>query len=98
MQAQYTVQIDSKGHVLIPAEVRRDMGLEPKSLLILKIEHGEIRLAPGEVIPRRRIRQISREELAQGLMDSGVTEEGRQAAAEAVRELGLTPEDFKPKF
>ena len=65
MRNQYSVHVDSKGHVLIPAEVRKAMGIEPKSLMLLSQEGGEIRLVPGEVIPRRQVRMVPREELAQ---------------------------------
>jgi len=98
MQNHYPVHVDSKGYVLIPAEVRKAMGIEPKSLLILSQEGGELRLVPGEVVPKRRIRMIPREELAQGLIDGAITPEGLQDAREGIRELGLNPDDFQSKF
>jgi len=94
MQNEYAVQIDNKGYVLIPIDVRRALGIEPKSLLILSQNGSEIRLVPGEVVPKRRIRMISNEQLAQGLIDGAVTSEGMQDAREAIKELGLNPDDF----
>jgi AbrB family looped-hinge helix DNA binding protein len=95
---QYPVHVDGKGYVLIPAEIRRAMGIEPKSLLLLSQDGGEIRLVPGEVVPKRRIRIIPREELAQGLIDGATTPEGIADAREGIRELGLNPDDFVCKF
>jgi AbrB family looped-hinge helix DNA binding protein len=98
MQPEYSVQVDGKGHVLIPAEVRKAMGIEPKSLMILSHEAGELRLVPGEVVPKRRIRKIAKEELAQALIDGADTLEGIEDARQGIRELGLSPDDFKSKF
>jgi AbrB family looped-hinge helix DNA binding protein len=98
MQMQYTVHVDSKGYVLIPAELRKAMGIEPKSLMFLSQEGSEIRLVPGEVVPKRRIRTIPREELAQALIDAAVTPEGIEDAREGIRELGLAPANFTSKF
>jgi AbrB family looped-hinge helix DNA binding protein len=98
MQSEYTVHVDSKGYVLIPAEVRKAMGIEPKSLLILSQEAGEIRLVPSMVVPKRRIRKIPREELAQALIDGALTPDGIEDASEGIRELGLDPANFASKF
>jgi AbrB family looped-hinge helix DNA binding protein len=94
MQTQYSVHVDSKGYVLIPAEVRKAMGIEPKSLMLLSQEGGEIRLIPGEVIPKRRIRMIPRGQLAQALIDGATTPEGIRDAHEGIRELGLDPAEY----
>src|SRR5579862_7542046 len=98
MQNQYAVHVDSKGYVLIPAEVRKAMGIEPRSLLILSQEDGGLRLVPGEVVPKRRVRMIPREELAQALIDGAVTPSGIEEAKAGIRELGLDPADYKAKF
>ena len=95
MQSEYAVHVDSKGYVLIPVEVRKAMGIEPRSLLILSQNGSEIRLVPGEVVPKRRIRKIPREELAQGIIDGAITSQGVEAAREAIGKLGLNPDDFR---
>jgi AbrB family looped-hinge helix DNA binding protein len=98
MPRQYPVQIDSKGYVLIPAEVRKAMGIQAKSLLILSQNGKELRLVPGEVVPKRRIRMIPREELAQGLIDGAISHDDIEDAREGIRELGLDPDDFHGRF
>jgi len=98
MTRQYPVHVDSKGYVLIPSEVRKEMGLEPRSILLLSQEGGEIRLIPGEIRPKREIRMYTNEEIAQALIDSGVTPEGLVEARQGIIELGLNPDDFHPNF
>src|SRR5262249_39217541 len=98
MQNEYTVHVDSKGYVLIPAEVRKEMGIHPKSILILTVHGEELKLVPGEAVPRRRVRKIPREELAQALIDGADTATGIDDAKQGIRDLGLNPEDFKSKF
>ncbi|HLK16472.1 MAG TPA: AbrB/MazE/SpoVT family DNA-binding domain-containing protein [Fimbriimonadaceae bacterium] len=97
MQNHYAVHVDNKGYVLIPIELRRAMGIEPKSLLILTQEGDELRLVPGEVVPKRKLRKVPREELAQALIDGAVTRRGLKDAREGIRELGLDPADFTPR-
>ncbi len=94
MQNQYSVHVDSKGYVLIPAEVRKALGIEPKSLMILTQDDGALRLVPGEVVPRRRVRVIPKEELAQALIDGADTPGGIEDAKKGITELGLNPDDF----
>ena len=94
MHEQYPVYVDSKGHVLIPSEVRKAMGIHPKSLMLLSQEGDGIRLVPGEVIPKRRIRKIPIEELAQALVDGAITLEDMEDAREGIRDLGLDPDKF----
>lgn len=99
MQTQYSVQVDSKGYVLIPVELRKAMGIEAKSMMLVQQDGNEIRLVPAEVVPRvRKIRKIPREEIAQGLIDGACTPEGIQDAREGILQLGLNPDDFKSNF
>ena len=98
MEAQYTVQLDQKGCLMIPAELRREMHLEPKSFVIISKEGDALKVVPGEVVQRRKVREIPLEEFAQGLIDGAVTPEGIADAREAIRSLGLDPDDFKPQF
>jgi hypothetical protein len=74
------------------------MGIEPKSLLILSREGEELRLVPAEIVPKRRIRRVPREEIAQALIDGAMTPEGLEDARAGIRELGLDPADFTSHF
>ena len=45
--------IDDRGRLLLPAEVRRRLGLAPGAALLLEVEDGTIRLVPRAVAARR---------------------------------------------
>jgi len=49
-----TVTISDKGQVVIPAAVRRRLGLEPGSKLDFELEGDSIRVRPLRSIPRSR--------------------------------------------
>jgi AbrB family looped-hinge helix DNA binding protein len=98
MRNNYSVRVDDAGAVLIPAEVRKAMGIGSESLLILSQVGDEIRLAPSEPVPARRVRIVPREELAQALIDGAITPEGMEDAKAGIRELGLDPAEFTPNF
>ena len=94
---KYTVQLDAKGHILIPAAVRKAKGLKPDSFFILVVGEGdEIRLVPAEVMPRRAVRKYTPEQIAEGLALLAVTEEGRAEAILGIQRLGLNPADYLP--
>lgn len=80
MRSHYSVQVASKGRVLIPAAVRNAMATERRSLLILSQQGEELRLVPAEIVPRRGIRMVPREEPAQALID-GPSSPGRRSPA-----------------
>jgi len=63
--------------------------------MILSQEDGGLRLVPGEVVPKRRIRKIDRRELAQALLDGADTPSGLTDACQAIAELGFDPGEFK---
>jgi bifunctional DNA-binding transcriptional regulator/antitoxin component of YhaV-PrlF toxin-antitoxin module len=98
MTEHFTVQMDSKGYVLIPAPLRKSLKISPKSFFIVSEEGGEIRLIPGEVRARREMREYTREEIAQSLIDGAVTPEGIDAAKSSIRDLGLDPDTFHPNL
>ena len=66
MRRRYSVHVDGKGYVLIPAEVGKAMGIAPKSMTILCQEGDEIRLVPAELVPKRRIRKIPLLKISRG--------------------------------
>lgn len=45
--------VDDRGRLLLPAEVRRRLGLGPGAALLLEVEDGTIRLVPRTVAARR---------------------------------------------
>lgn len=45
--------VDDRGRLLLPAEVRRRLGLGPGAALLLEVEDGTIRLVPRAAAARR---------------------------------------------
>jgi hypothetical protein len=50
----------------------------------------------AEVVPKRRIRKVPREELAEALIEGALKPEGLDDAREGIREIGLEPANFRP--
>ncbi len=48
------VTVSDKGQVVIPAAIRRQLGLEPGSKLDFALEGDSIRVRPAKSIPRSR--------------------------------------------
>ncbi len=63
MAAEYTVALDEKGRLLLPAEARRRLGLKPRSRVIVRVrEDGVAELYPLEAL-ERRVRETARRKL-----------------------------------
>lgn len=50
-----TVTVSDKGQVVIPAAIRRRLGLEPGSKLDFELEGDSIRMRPSKSIPPTRV-------------------------------------------
>jgi bifunctional DNA-binding transcriptional regulator/antitoxin component of YhaV-PrlF toxin-antitoxin module len=98
MREAYPVEMDSRGHIVIPASVRKEKGFGAHTLFMLVPEGDELRLVPCELHPRRKIRMYSNEEIAQALIDGAVTPTGIEDARQSIRELGLDPDSFQPNL
>jgi bifunctional DNA-binding transcriptional regulator/antitoxin component of YhaV-PrlF toxin-antitoxin module len=98
MREVYAVEMDDRGHILIPAAVRKAKGYGKRTLFALIEEGDELRLVPGEIVPKRETRMYTNEEIAQSLIDGAVSPEGVRAAREAICRLGLDPDEFKPNL
>ncbi|MFZ4507350.1 MAG: hypothetical protein ACOYON_06605 [Fimbriimonas sp.] len=96
MRESYAVEMDSRGHIVIPSEIRKLKGYGARSLFVLIPDGDELRLVPGEIRPKRESRVYSREEIAQTLINGAVTPEGIEDAKLGILELGLNPDDFSP--
>lgn len=84
-----TVIVSDKGQVVIPAAIRRQLGLEPGSKLDFELEGDSIRIRPLRSIPR------SRTEDGYGLLRCELPGKRRLAdfdVAQALREQQQTTE------
>ena len=98
MRESYAVEMDARGHIVIPSAIRKAKGFGAHTLFVLFPDGDEMRLVPGEVRPKREIRIYSDDEIAQALIDGAVTPAGIEDAKEGIRELGLNPDDFHRKL
>ena len=98
MRESYSVEMDARGHIVIPSALRKAKGFGAHTIFVLFPDGDELRLIPGEVRPKRTIRMYGNEEIAQALIDGAITPEGTKAAHASIRELGLDPNDFKPNL
>ncbi len=98
MLESYPVEMDARGHIVIPSAIRKARGFGAHTLFVLFPDGDELRLVPGEIRPKREIRIYSNEEIAQALIDGAVTPEGIEDAKEGIWELGLDPDAFHPKL
>jgi bifunctional DNA-binding transcriptional regulator/antitoxin component of YhaV-PrlF toxin-antitoxin module len=92
------VEMDARGHIVIPSAIRKARGFGAHSLFVLYQDCDELRLVPGEIRPQRETRLYSNAEIAQALIDGAITPEGTEAARAGIRDLGLNPDDFSPNL
>ena len=84
------IQIGAQGRLVVPAALRRELGLQPGERLLARVKDGALILEPRQVVERRlrdRFRQVDpRVDLADALIE----ERRAEAMREAVRGSGAT--------
>ncbi len=96
MRESFPVEMDARGHIVIPSSLRKAKGFGAHTLFALFADGDELRLVPSELRPKREVRMYNNDEIAQALIDGAITPEGIEAAHAGIRELGLDPNDFQP--
>lgn len=91
MDERKTTTVGSRGTVVIPAELRRRYGLEEGSTVIAEPREDGLLLRPAAVLP---LETYSRERKAEFLLANATDEDDYREAVEAVRKLGLEPEEI----
>lgn len=85
-----TAIIGKRGTLVLPASMRKRLGLSEGSLVLLEEDaEGGVRLRPAAAMP---IEIYSPERRAELLLDNAVDERDYQRARRLVRELGLDPD------
>lgn len=90
MSERTTTTVGSRGTVVIPADLRRRYGLEEGSTVIAEPREEGLLLRPATVLP---LETYSPKRTAEFLLTNATGEADYQGAREAVRELGLDPEE-----
>ena len=95
--ANKTSVVGKRGAVIIPAEIRRHLGLEEGTPIIAEERDGGVLIRPAVLLP---IEIYSPERKAEFLLSNAIDEEDYQEACEEVRKLGLDPDNvphYRPK-
>lgn len=84
-----TAKIGRRGTLVIPAALRKRLGLEEGDLVVLEEDAEGLKLRPAAAVP---VEIYSTERKASFLLENAVDEADYLRAREAVRDLGLDPD------
>lgn len=76
-----TIIMGAQGRLVVPAEIRKELGLEPGDELVVHAEEGRVVLE-RRVDAARRLRGLYASPRTQGLVEELLAERRRAAAAE----------------
>jgi AbrB family looped-hinge helix DNA binding protein len=79
-----TTRVDSAGRIVLPAQVRKELGLQPGSEVIVRFEDGELHITTRKA-ELRKVQEMVRKYIPKGV--SLVDELIAERRAEAKREL-----------
>lgn len=80
--------LDSKGAVVVPAKLRRLLGLAPGALVLMEVRDGSLVLKPAVAVPTERYDAERRAEFA---LNNASDDDEYTRAVEQVRAMGLDP-------
>ena len=84
-----TGKVGRRGTIVIPAELRKQFGIEEGSMVIAEASEGGILIRPAVTLP---IEVYTRERRAEFLLSNAVDNNDYARAQKRVREMGLDPE------
>jgi len=76
----YTLRIGAQGRLVLPATLRRELGLEPGDELAARIDGRRIVLEPREELLRRMQEELRTARRGRSLVDELIAERRRDAA------------------
>ena len=85
-------KVGKRGTIVIPVELRRRLGLEEGSYVVMEESNGGLLIHGAMVTP---IEAYSDARKAEFLLSNAVDEEDYAAAAEEVRKMGLAPDEIR---
>ena len=86
-----TTKIGKRGTIVIPAALRRRLGLEEGTLVVAEEREGGVLIRPAVALP---LETYSPERRAEFLLSNAVDAEDYARAVREVRKLGLDPEEI----
>lgn len=86
-----TTKVGKRGTVVIPAKLRRRLGLEEGTLVIAEEREGGVLLRPAVALP---VETYSPERRAEFLLSNAADADDYARAVREVRRLGLDPDEI----
>lgn len=84
-----TTKVGRRGTVVLPAKMRRRLGLDEGALVVLEEQNGSIVVSPAVAT---RVEIYTPERIAEFLLNNSIGWDDYQRACEEVRKLGIDPE------
>jgi AbrB family looped-hinge helix DNA binding protein len=92
VQYSQTSRVGKRGAVIVPARLRKRLGIEEGSLVIAEERDGGILIRPAVAVP---IEIYSPERKAEFLLSNAVNAADYREAREEIRRLGLDPDKVR---
>jgi len=86
-----TVKIGRNGALVIPAKMRRRLGLDEGDLVLIEETGDGLVIRPAVAMP---IEVYSKERKAEFLLNNAINRDDYEAARQAVQKLGLDPDNI----
>jgi AbrB family looped-hinge helix DNA binding protein len=86
-----TTKIGRNGTIVIPAKIRRRLGLDEGELVLIEETADGLLIRPAIPMP---VEVYSPERKAEFLLNNAVDADDYKAARDAVRKMGLSPDDI----
>lgn len=87
-----TVKIGRNGALVIPAKMRRRLGLDEGDLVLIEETGDGLVIRPAIAMP---IEVYSKERKAEFLLNNAINRDDYEAARQAVQKLGLDPDNIR---
>ena len=84
-----TTHLGQRGTLVIPAALRRQLGIEEGALLMLEVEGSKLIIRPAKAVPTDR---YSPQRSAELILNNAVDAQDYARAREVVRSMGLDPD------
>jgi AbrB family looped-hinge helix DNA binding protein len=82
------IQIGPQGRLVVPAALRRKLGLHPGERLLIRVKDGALILEPRQVVERRLRERFRTVDPHVSLVDALISERRAEAARDEVPEAG----------
>lgn len=86
-----TIRVGSKGTVVIPRDVREQLGIAEGSLLLIDLKDGEVRLRPAMAVP---VEIYTRERQAHFILNDAIDDASYKKARKIVKAMGVDPDSI----